>query len=84
MRRDHFVIQTLKEDHRGRQTVGEMQGRALVVQVAALGIRTHEPLFVVRLEFVRIGCQRRQVADAVVAGAGLEDVSEGQDTDTAE
>ena len=42
------------------------------------GIRADQAVQVARLELVRVRGQRLEVADAVVAGAGLEDVAEGQ------
>ena len=52
--------------------------RALAVQVAPLGIGPDQAVEVARLELVRVARQRLEVADAVVARAGREDVAEGQ------
>ena len=52
--------------------------RALPVEIAALRVGADQAVEVADLELVRVVGQRLEVADAVVARAGPEDVAEGQ------
>ena len=61
-----------------RQPIGEVDRRARAIERLRLGIRADQRVEVARLELVRVLRQHLEVADAVVAGAGAEDVVEGQ------
>src|SRR5512141_1366287 len=52
--------------------------RARGIEALALARRCDEVAVVVRLELVRVGVDRREVADAVVARPGLEDAVKGE------
>src|SRR5579884_945038 len=72
VRRNDFVFQSLEEDDRTGEALGMIERRALQVQVAPLWIWTDHRVEITRLELVRIGGERFEVAHTVVAGAGLE------------
>src|SRR5262249_32978087 len=80
----HAVVEALEEDHRTGEAVGRVQRRARGVQVAPLGIAADQALVVVRLELVRLAAERLEVPDPVVAGAGREDLVEGQRAENGE
>ena len=82
--RDDFVFQALENDHGTIQLIGEMDRRAGDVEIAAFGVRADQSVEVARLEFMGVFRQRFQVADAVVAGAGFEDVAEGEGAQSGE
>ena len=68
----------LEENERAVEFRQVMDRRAFDVDVFSLGIGTDEPVEVARLELVGVGRHRLQVADAEVAGAGTEEIAEGQ------
>src|SRR4029453_19583558 len=72
------VVWPRQEDDRAADGIRRVQRRASDVQIATLRVWADQALVVVRLELVRLAAQRLQVADAVVAGAGGEDVMERQ------
>jgi hypothetical protein len=55
-----------------------MDGRAVLVDGFGLGVGADQPVEVARLELVSVACHGLQVADAVMGGAGGEDVVEGE------
>ncbi len=55
-----------------------MNRRAFDVKIAPLGIGADQAVEIARLELVRVLGQRFEIADAVVARAGFENVAEGQ------
>ena len=55
-----------------------MNRRAFHVKIAPFRIGTDQSIEIARLELVRVPCERFQIADAVMAGAGFEDVTERQ------
>src|SRR6516165_3540503 len=55
-----------------------MNRRALDIEVAARRVRTDHPVEITRLEFVRVLRQSLEIADAIIAGASLENIVEGQ------
>src|SRR6266550_8197892 len=76
--RNDFVFQALEENHRARQAIGEVNRRAFDVEIAPLGIGADQSVEIARLELVGVFGQRFEVADAVVAGAGFENVTKRQ------
>ena len=74
--RHHLVLEALKEDQRTGELVGVVDGRALAVESRRFRIGPDEAVEVTRLELVGVGGQALEVGDAVVAGAGLEDIVE--------
>src|SRR5262249_41392181 len=67
-----------------RDAVGRVQRGPRDVQVAPLRIAADQPLVVVGLELVRLAAERLEVPDAVVAGAGREDLVEGERAENGE
>src|SRR5665811_1876385 len=67
-RRHRLVLGALQQDERARQALGEVDRRALAIEVRALGPRADQRIEVARLELVGVARQRREVADAEVAG----------------
>src|SRR5437588_9644066 len=55
-----------------------MNRRARDVEIAPLGIRADQVVRILRFELVRIQLERFEIANAVVAGAGLEIVTKRQ------
>src|ERR1043165_9175737 len=55
-----------------------MDGRTLPVKFFGLRIRPYQLIQVSRFEFVRIESERRQITNAVMTGAGSEDVMENE------
>src|SRR5262249_19022236 len=78
------VVEALEEEQRGGDAVGRVQRRARDVQVATLRIAADQSLVVVRLELVRLAAERLEVPDPVIAGAGREDLVEGQRAENGE
>src|SRR6266550_3857129 len=76
--RNDFVFQALDENHRAIQMVGEVNRRAFDVEIAPLGIGADQSVEIARLELVGVFGQRFEIADAVVAGAGFENVTKRQ------
>ena len=76
--RNDFVFQPLEDDHRAIQSIREMDRRTFEVEIAPTGIGADELVAIARLELVGVFHQGFQVADAVVAGAGFENISECQ------
>src|SRR5205823_5531141 len=76
--RDDLVFRALEENHRTFHVVGEMNRRALPVDVRALRIRTDQRLAVTRLELVRLLDEELEVTDPVMARAGGVEVATGQ------
>ena len=78
IRRHHLVVQALQQDERAVQLVHGVNRRPRAIGGLHGGIRPHEPIHVARLELVGVARQHFEIADAVVAGAGLERVVERQ------
>ena len=55
-----------------------MDRRTLDVKIASLGVGADQAVEIARLELVGVLRQRFEVADAVVAGAGFENIAEGE------
>src|SRR4029077_2734790 len=70
VRRHNRILESLEEDHRGAQAPGEVDRRALAVEVGALRIRADQPVEVAGLELVRVAGEGLGVGDAVIAGPG--------------
>jgi hypothetical protein len=62
----------LEKDHWHRETVDVVDGGAVGVRLLLLRIRSNKPIQVVGLEFMRIACEGRKVAYAIIAGAPAE------------
>jgi len=75
---DDFVFQALEENHRARQAIREVDRRALDVEIAPIGIGADQAVEIARLELVRVFGQRFEIGDAVVAGAGFENITESE------
>src|SRR5262249_43959016 len=80
---DDAILEPLEKDDRTRQPVGVVDGRPLAVELLARGEGGDEDVLVARLELVvvaaaRLAGQAHEVADAVVGGAGLEQVAGGE------
>ena len=71
------VLVALEEDHRLRQALHVMDRRAFAVERRS-SVRADQPIEIARLELVRVARERGEIADAVVARAALEEVTEGQ------
>ena len=78
VRRHYFVFQTLKENHRTRQSIREVDRRSFDIEVSALGVWTNQTVGVARFEFVRIQFQRFEIAHAVVTRARFEVIPKRQ------
>jgi hypothetical protein len=78
--RDDLIFQALEEDHRAGDLVDEVDGGALVIQVFVFRVGTDQVVEVARFELVGIVDEGGQVANAVMAGASLEDLAEGEGT----
>jgi hypothetical protein len=74
--RNYFVLQALEDNHRAIQSVGKVNGRTGDVEIAVLGVGADQAVEVARFELVRVSGERFEIADAVVAGAGFENVAE--------
>ena len=55
-----------------------MDRRALDVEIAPIGIGADQAVEIARLELVGVFGQRFEIADAVVAGAGSENIAESE------
>src|SRR5438093_11209052 len=55
-----------------------MNRRSFNIEITSFRIRADESVKIARLEFIRVLGQRFQIADAIMAGAGLEGVAERQ------
>ena len=77
-RRHHGVFQALQQQQGARQSVGVVNGRALAVALAGLGVGADQGVEVARLELVRVAGERLGIGHAVVAGTGGEHVVEGE------
>ncbi len=78
VRRHDLVLQPLEQDQGTGQPVGVVDWRTLQIQVPAFRVRADQAVQIAGLELVGLFGQALQIADAVVAGAGLEDLLEGQ------
>src|SRR6266545_2029999 len=76
--RDDLVLQALQQDDRAGQALGVVDRRPLPVQLGRLRPRADEAVQVAGLELVGVAGQRLRVGHAVVAGAGGEQVAEGE------
>ena len=74
-RRDDPVLEPLEQHDRAAEPVGEVDRRAVAVDVATLGVRPDQPFVVTRLELVSGAVEELEVADAVVARAGVVEVA---------
>ena len=72
VRRDDLVFQALKENHRCRDPIQEVNRGPLSIDVPLLGPAADQTLVVHRLKLVGVAVEDLQVADAEVAGPGLE------------
>src|SRR6266851_3034930 len=77
-RRHDLVLESLEEDHRNLEVVGEMDRRAIPVEVGSFRIGTDECVRVVSLELVRLLDKQHEVADPEMAGAGVVEITLGQ------
>src|ERR1041385_8361413 len=77
IRQHYLIFKSLKEDDRTRKPLCKVERRALAIKVCARRIRANQPVQITRLELVRLRRERREVADAEVARARFEEVSEG-------
>src|SRR5207302_657126 len=68
----------LKENHRLRESVDVAKRRALAIALLFLRKGADQPVQISRLEFVRVACERRGVAHAIVTGPALKKVTEHQ------
>ena len=78
VRRHDLVFETLKQDERAGEAIGEVNRRALHVEVFRRRIRSDQRVEIARFELVRVARQHFDVADSVVAGACLEGVVKGE------
>src|SRR5947207_5125971 len=76
--RHDLVLETLEQDARRAQPVGEVDRRARAVHVSALRIRADQRVAVVRLELMRLLHEQLEVGDPVVARARVVEVALGQ------
>src|SRR2546430_7643726 len=72
VRRDDLVLQALKENHRCRDPIEEVNRGPLSIDVPLLGPASDQTLVVHRLKLVGVAVKDFQVADAEVAGPGPE------------
>jgi len=77
-RRHHPVFESLEQDHRARQPVGEVDRRPLVIHSPGRRIGTDQPIEVARLELVGVDGQGLTVRDPVVGRAGREVVMKNE------
>src|SRR5207248_9863054 len=66
VRRHNCVFIALKENHRLRESVDVAKRRALAIALLFLRKGTDQPVQISRLEFVRVACERRGGAHAIV------------------
>src|SRR5262249_42621402 len=76
-RHDRILV-ALEEDHRTRKALDVIERRALAIERFALRVGADQPNKVARLEFMRVARRRRDVADAVIAGAAAKYVMKHQ------
>src|ERR1051325_8126129 len=74
IRRHTFVFESLKEDHRARESLGKVDGRTIVIDVFALRVWPEQGGEILRFGLVRVARHRLGVADSEVARAGCETV----------
>src|SRR5438445_2311196 len=72
VRRDDLVLETLKDNHRCRDPIEEVNRGPLSIDVPLLGPAADQTLSLHRLKLVGVAVEEFQVADAEMAGAGLE------------
>src|SRR5882724_856764 len=76
--RHHFVLESLEEDHRTRQSLREIDRRACNINIPLFRIRPNESIEIPRFKFVRLLSQSFGIADAVMTCAGIERIAKGQ------
>src|SRR6267143_4538119 len=72
VRRDDLVLEALKENDRRRDPIEEVNRGPLSIDVPLFGPAADQTLIVHRLKLVGVAVKDLQVADAEVAGPGLE------------
>src|SRR5437660_11922096 len=76
--RDDLVFRALEENHRTFHVVGEMDRRALPVDVRALRIRTDQRPAVTRLELVPLLDEDLEVPDSSMPRGGVVELAPGR------
>src|SRR3984893_12065083 len=78
VRRHDLVLQALKEDDRRCDPIEVVDRGPLLIDVPLLGPPANQALVVHRLKLVGVGVKDLQVADAKMAGSGLEEMRRRQ------
>ena len=78
LRRHDPVFLALKKDDRAGQSVGGMQRRARPVFFLLRRVGAYQGVQIAGFKLVRGARQRRQIADPVVTGPGLEDIGKSE------
>src|SRR5580700_6954854 len=78
LRRHDPILGALEKGDRRREQPRAMDRGSGHIEVPALRVRPDQAVEIARLEFVRILCECLQIADAVIARAGLEFLAERQ------
>jgi hypothetical protein len=65
--RNNLVLRSLKEDYRHRQAINVINRRTIDISLMFVGIRSDQPIQLMRLEFVRIARERNKVTHPVIA-----------------
>src|SRR5262249_49601588 len=72
------VVFSMQEYDRIGESLDEVDGRAVMIECAAGPVWFDQPIQIVQLELMRIGCERGKITDAIIAGAGGKFVMEGE------
>ena len=78
IRRHDFIFKSLEKGHGAIEPIDVMNGRSINVDILALRVGANQSIEVASLELMGISGQGFQIAHAVVAGSGLELVTESQ------